>query len=119
MSNNITIGEAAVVRDIVQPSKGDFRWPLQFLTGPDGNTPLDVSADDFEFTIYDTDETTVIMTLEVGAGITRTNDSTIQIDIALEDYTDLTVGCKYKYLLRQTVGAFRKPLFTGKFMLIK
>jgi hypothetical protein len=118
-SNLITIGETAAVRDIVQAALGDFRWPIQFYEGETGEVPLDVSDDDFEFIIYDRDDTTALLTLEVGTGISFETDSMIQVDIAIEDYTDLTIGCKYKYLLRQTTGTFRKVLFTGKFTLVK
>lgn len=118
-SNLITIGETGSVRDITQSVKGDFRWVIQFLEGETGEIGLDVSEDDFEFIVYDTDEATAIVTIEVGSGVSFVNDSTIQIDLAIEDYTGLTAGCKYKYILRQTIGTFRKLLFTGKFMLIK
>lgn len=120
MSNSsvITIGETPALRHIVQSAVGDFRWPIQFMEGDTGQTPIDVSADSFEFIVYDTDGTTALVTLEIGTGIQFLNDSTIQVDLSLDEYTVFTKGCKYDYLLRQTAGTFRKPLFTGKFSIV-
>lgn len=117
-SNLIMIGaNNPAVRGIAHNANGDFRWAIEFLEGETGEVPLDVSADDFEFIVYDTDGTTLVE-LEVGTGISFLNDSTIQIDLALEEFTVFTKGCKYDYLLRQTIGTFRKPLFTGKFSIV-
>lgn len=113
-SNLISIGETAVKRDIPQDVAGDFRWTIQFLE-EETETPIDVSDDDFTFTVYDTDGTTTLMS----GTVSFVNDSTVQVAIDVEDY-DGTVGCRYDYLLLQTtVSGVRKPLFRGKFMLTK
>lgn len=113
-SNLITIGETAHRLDIAQDVAGDFRWAIEFFQeGTD--TPLDVSDDDFDMKIYDTDGTTVLTTAEQSF----LSDSIVQFEIASDDY-EATTGCRYDYkVLQTTASGFKKVLFRGKFTLTK
>ena len=122
MANNniITIGDTPKPFPITQGKDGDFAWTVEFLEEDDGEEPLDISDSTFEFVIYEKDGTTPIIELELGDGIVFVDDFSILVSIALEDYTDLIVGCAYPYLLRQTSQAgFRKALFKSTFTLTK
>lgn len=121
MANNIiTIGDTPKPFPITQGKDGDFAWTVEFLLDDTGETRLDVSDSTFEFIVYDKDGTTPLIELELGTGIAFVDDYSILVSIALEDYTDLIVGCAYPYLLRQTSQAgFRKALFKSTFTLTK
>jgi hypothetical protein len=120
-NNNIfTIGDTPIPIPITQSVLGDFAWTVEFLLDDTGETKEDVSDSTFEFIIYEKDGATPIMELELGDGIAFVDDYSILVSIALEDYTDLIVGCRYIYLLRQISQAgFRKPLFKSTFTLTK
>lgn len=116
-SNLISIGSTATKFDILQDEDGDFLWVIDFFQGETDAVEQDISDDDFEFILYNTDGTTPLITLGIGTGITLVDDNTISISIELEDYTGITPGCKYPYMLRQTTAAGqRKPLFKGKYI---